>query len=60
MEIRSKRSGKMVDDEKNIYEIARSNISLKKNSIFRIESPFIIIIIIINVIFNVGSNYNRL
>lgn len=60
MEIRSKRSGKMVDDEKNIYEIARSNISPKKNSIFRIESLFIIIIIIINVIFNVGSNYNRL
>lgn len=60
MEIRSKRSGKMVDDEKNIYEIARSNISLKKNSIFRIKSLFIIIIIIINVIFNVGSNYNRL
>lgn len=50
----------MVDDEKNIYEIARSNISPKKNSIFRIESLFIIIIIIINVIFNVGSNYNRL
>lgn len=50
----------MVDDEKNIYEIARSNISLKKNSIFRIKSLFIIIIIIINVIFNVGSNYNRL